>query len=436
MFSWISGCTPTACVSLPPETADTSFQETTRMATRLLAVLTLCWINGANAALHSLTFIHTGSSDIPNLPEYVEVGLVDDVPFLHYDSNRKRVEPRQDWMMRLTADDPSYLERETQRNLNNQKIMMNNIRAKGVNIIQRIISCEWNDETGEVKGHSRYAYDGEDFLSFNQKTLTWDAASPQAVSTKHMWDNDGYTKYMQHYLTQVCPEFLKTLLHYGKSYLLRTELPSVSLLQKTPSSPIVCHATGFYPPRAMMFWTKDGEELHKDVKIGEVLPNVDGTFQMMAELKLSDPSEAWERYTCVFQIGDVNHRTTKITKLDKEAILTNWEPEQAVTNAVSASALVVVAAAAAAVAAVAAVAAAAVTAAGGLVNCRTGGSSPEPSLDTSDGLLQPVGAPAEDPAPGGADQRRAGREGGPCDGEVAKSSDTPVEVQDEEEPAM
>ncbi|XP_053720376.1 major histocompatibility complex class I-related gene protein-like isoform X2 [Synchiropus splendidus] len=395
MFSWISACTPTACVSLPPETADTSFQERTQMATRLLAVLTLCWINGANAALHSLTLIHTGSSEIPNLPEYVEVGLVDDVPFHHYDSDRKRVEPRQDWMMQLIADDPEYLERNTQISLGNQEAAKVSMRVLneifnhtgGVHTYQWMYGCEWDNETGKLwRGYDQYGYDGEDFISFNLETLTWDAACPQAVSTKQAWDkNEGYNKYLQNYLTQLCPVYLKTFLHYGNSSLLRTELPSVSLLQKTPSSPIVCHATGFYPPTAMMFWTKDGEELHEDVEIGEVLPNPNGTLQMMAELKLSDPSEAWERYTCVFQIGDVN----RTTKLEKEAILTNWEPDRTVPNAVLVSVLVVVAVAVAAAAAAVAV-----------VKCRRGGSSPEPCVPLLFGLLRSVGDPPEDSAHG------------------------------------
>ncbi|KAM9817579.1 major histocompatibility complex class I-related gene protein-like [Neosynchiropus ocellatus] len=337
----------------PPGTADT------RMAARLFLVLALGWINGANAALHSLAFMRTTSSEVPNLPERVEVGSLDDVPFCRYDSNRRRVEPKQDWMTRVAADDPEYLERETQRNLNSQ--IINNdlllLSPSGVHIIQTLFSCQWDDVTGEVGGQMQHAYDGEDFLSFDLKTLTWTAASQQAVITKHKWDNDeGLIKYAQHYLTQECPEFLKKFLDYGKSSFLRTELPSLALLQKTPSSPIVCHATGFYPPRAMLFWTKDGEELHEDVEIGEVLPNLDGTFQMMAELKLSDPAEAWERYSCVFQIGDVN-RTTKVTTLEKDAILTNRKPDRTVPIAVSVAALVLLAAAAAV----------------GVVKCRRGG---------------------------------------------------------------
>ncbi|XP_053722006.1 major histocompatibility complex class I-related gene protein-like isoform X6 [Synchiropus splendidus] len=212
----------------------------------------------------------------------------------------------------------------------------------GVHTLQVMHGCEWDDETGEVRGYYQYAYDGEDFIALDLKTLTWIAAKPQAVITKLQWDNnESRNRYLQSSLSERCPELLKQFLHYGKSSLLKTELPSVSLLQKTPSSPIICLATGFYPPRAILFWTKDGEELLDDVNIGEVLPNPDGTYQMMAELKLSDPSEDWERFTCVFQLAGVKEDLP--TNLDKEAILTNRKLEdQTVLIAVSVAAVVVV----------------------------------------------------------------------------------------------
>ncbi|XP_068431086.1 major histocompatibility complex class I-related gene protein-like isoform X2 [Clinocottus analis] len=100
------------------------------------------------------------------------------------------------------------------------------------------------------------------------------------------------------------------------------ELPLVSLLQKSPSSPVCCHATGFYPDRASLFWRKDGEELHEDVDHGEILHNHDGTFQMSVDLKLSSvPAEDWRRYECVFQLSGVEKNI--VTRLDEAVIRTN-----------------------------------------------------------------------------------------------------------------
>ncbi|XP_053717425.1 class I histocompatibility antigen, F10 alpha chain-like [Synchiropus splendidus] len=301
---------------------------------RLLALLFLLEIHAAAAAFHSLRYLFTLSSGVPNFPEFMAVGLVDEVQILHYDSNSRRVEPKQDWMKQVIADDPSYLVRRREFCITLHQVLKDNIEVAksqfnqtgGVHTVQRMFGCEWDDETGEVRGYYQDAYDGEDFITFDLKTLTWIAPKPQAVITKHKWDSDeGFNKYWRSYLTQYCPEWLKKHLNYGKSRLLRTELPRVALLQKKPTSPIVCHATGFYPARAVLFWTKDGEELHEDVDMGEVLPNPDGTFQMRAELRLSDPSVDWGRYSCVFQLAGVKEDV--VTPLRKEDIWTNREPD-------------------------------------------------------------------------------------------------------------
>ncbi|KAM8876267.1 major histocompatibility complex class I-related gene protein-like isoform 4-T5 [Synchiropus picturatus] len=321
------------------------------MATRLFFILAILGLNTTNAGIHSLTYQATASSGVHRF-HFMEVGLVDGIEFTCYYSNSSGVKPKQDWMTRLTDDEPKYLETETLRCWKDQLLCQNLMRVVqqrfnptgGVHIVQVMHGCEWNDETNYSTGHYQYAYDGEDFLSFDLKNLTWVARTPQADSTKRMWDkNQIRTNYLRYYLKTQCRKHLKTLLQYGKSSLKPGRLPSVSLLQKSPSSPIVCLATGFYPPRAKLFWTKDGEELHRGVTIEEVLPNHDGTFQMRAQLKLSDPSEAWERFTCVFHLDGVEEAL--LTNLDKEAILTHRKLDQTIPIAVSVAAVVLLVAA-------------------------------------------------------------------------------------------
>uniref|UniRef100_A0A668AP38 Ig-like domain-containing protein n=1 Tax=Myripristis murdjan TaxID=586833 RepID=A0A668AP38_9TELE len=166
--------------------------------------------------------------------------------------------------------------------------------------------CEWDDETGDTNGFNQHGYDGEDWISFDLKTLTWIAPTPQALITKHKWEREtGETERWKNYLTQECIDWLKKYVNYGRSTLLRTELPSVSLLQKTPSSPVTCHASGFYPNKIMLFWRRDGEELHEDVDHGEILHNHDGTFQKSVDLDVSSvKAEDWGRYSCVFQLSE------------------------------------------------------------------------------------------------------------------------------------
>ncbi|XP_030268814.1 major histocompatibility complex class I-related gene protein-like [Sparus aurata] len=290
-------------------------------------------LHDAAAVTHSLKYFYTASSGVPNFPEFVSVGLVDELQIDHYDSNTRKDMPKQDWMNKVTQDRAGYWERETELRLGAQQVFKGNIeiakqrfnQTGGVHILQQMYGCEWDDETGEVNAFRQFGYDGEDFIALDLKTLTYIAPKQQAVITKHKWDHDkGHIGFIKQYYTHDCIDWVKKYVDYGRSVLLRTELPSVSLLQKTPSSPVSCLATGFYPHRASLVWRKDGEELHEEVDHGETLPNHDGTFQMSVDLDVSSVTpEDWKRYDCVFQLSGV--KEDRVITLDKAVIRTNEE---------------------------------------------------------------------------------------------------------------
>ncbi|KAM8766886.1 major histocompatibility complex class I-related gene protein-like [Acanthopagrus schlegelii] len=311
----------------------------------LLLLLLFCHFS--SPVLHSLKYFTTASTGIPNIPEVMVTAEVDELLLGYCDSN-KRMEVK-GIAKSFFAENPDQLEQYRQRCFHflpnffksyTHSLMRLYNQTGGVHVLQEVDGIEWDDETEEVKGFTQFGYDGEDFMKLDPNTFTWITQRLEAVTAEPIWDADkvmiGYYKTA---FTQIYPERLKQFVEYGWSVLLRTELPSVSLLQKTPSSPVSCLATGFYPHRASLVWRRDGEELHEEVDHGEILPNHDGTFQMSVDLKLSSVTpEDWTRYDCVFQLSGVKEEI--ITRLEKDRIRTNWVKPSNMTVLVTAAVVV------------------------------------------------------------------------------------------------
>ncbi|XP_054624447.1 class I histocompatibility antigen, F10 alpha chain-like isoform X3 [Dunckerocampus dactyliophorus] len=300
----------------------------------LLFFLLAVQIHSVAPVIHTLKCFYTASSEVTNFPDYVEVIYADEIEVYYYDSDSRTAERKQDWMNNITVDDPHFWQRHT----DNAFIREDRIKyyttfcmeifnqTEGVHILQVMPGCEWDDETDEVKGWLQTAYDGEDLMSLDVKTWTMIPARPQAVPIKRKWEEDRFLQnYGKFFYTVLCPYYLKNLAKYGRKVLMRTELPEVFLLQKTPSSPVSCFATGFYPDRAALFWRKDGEEVHEDVEHGEILPNHDGTFQLTVNLNVEVTADVEGKYECVFQLSGVEE--DMVTKLERRSILSNASHE-------------------------------------------------------------------------------------------------------------
>ncbi|XP_053190681.1 major histocompatibility complex class I-related gene protein-like [Scomber japonicus] len=197
---------------------------------RIFVFLVILALHSAAGVTHSLKYIFTASSQVPNFPEFVDVGLLDDVPISYYDSNTERKVPKQDWMKRVTEDYPQYWESGTDVLKGFQqsfKASIETIKQRfnqtgGVHIFQHMYGCEWDDETGEVNGFYQHGYNGEDFISFDLRTETWIAPKQQAFDTKMKWDNNkAWIAQTKNYLSQICPDWLKKYLNYGRSSLMR-----------------------------------------------------------------------------------------------------------------------------------------------------------------------------------------------------------------------
>ncbi|KAK0154923.1 Major histocompatibility complex class I-related gene protein [Merluccius polli] len=292
----------------------------------LIGLLLLAGCHGVSSVIYSLKYFITEASGVSNIPEFVGVAMLNELQMGCYDSNSQKMVLNHSWMDQCARDYPDVLKDITLRAQGYYQGMKADIerlkkrfkQTGDVHTYQFMSGCEWDDEDNATDGYGRYGYDGEDHLALDMKTWTW-TVLPQQVKLD---EGSAARGFLKNYYNKVCISWLKMFLTYGRSTLQRTERPEVSLLQRSPSSPVVCHATGFYPERVVVFWRRDGEELYEHVDHGEVLPNPDGTFQVSVDLNLTlVPQEDWRRYECVVQLKGIEDISIL---LDPALVRTNW----------------------------------------------------------------------------------------------------------------
>ncbi|KAK0154919.1 Major histocompatibility complex class I-related gene protein [Merluccius polli] len=285
----------------------------------LIGLLLLAGCHGVSSEIYSLKYTLTASSGVSNFPEFVAVGMLNELQMGCYDTNSQKIELNHSWMDQWARDYPDVLKEITSRAQGYYREMKADIeplkkhfkQTGGVHTYQCMYFCEWDDEDNATDGYEQYGYDGEDL-----DMKTWIRIFLPQVE----WDEAD--RAFGGYFTGECVYWLKKYLAYGKSTLQRTERPEVSLLQRSPSSPVVCHSTGFYPDKVVVFWRRDGEELYEHVDHGDVLPNPDGTFQVSVDLDLASvPREDWRRYECVIQLKGIEDI---FILLDPALVRTNW----------------------------------------------------------------------------------------------------------------
>ncbi|KAK1155041.1 class I histocompatibility antigen, F10 alpha chain-like [Acipenser oxyrinchus oxyrinchus] len=270
----------------------------------------LCCVHVASGAgSHSLRYFYTGTSGMTEFPEFVMVGMVDDVQIDYYDSKSKQNVPKQQWMK--DNMEQAYWERETQICRGAEQIFKRNIgiamqrfnQTGGVHTWQQIYGCELDDD-GIKWAFDQYGYDGKDYIIFDKDTLTYVAPVQQAVPSKHKWDGNSFMNHQwKAYLEGRCIEWLQKYVQYGRETLERRVPPAVTLLQRkargSADTEVLCHVTGFFPRAVEVTWVRDGQDqLKEGVQSGEVLPNHDGTYQLRKILTLSPEEQRRHSYSC------------------------------------------------------------------------------------------------------------------------------------------
>ncbi|XP_049326226.1 major histocompatibility complex class I-related gene protein-like [Astyanax mexicanus] len=254
-----------------------------------------------SAATHSLRYISTAVTWGTPFPEYTVLGLLDGWPFELYDSNIRKVTPKTEWIQRNAGADfwsresDAFKDEQEWSLANMAKTMMRHNTTNGIHTWQWAYGCDL-DDNGTTTGYSGFAYDGQDYIRLDLKTGTFTAYINSFLLN---WSEE-VAAHCKLYLQTECVEDLKSLVRYSQDTLKKGR-PEVSVFQKDYSSPVVCHATGFFPKAVMISWQKNGEDLNEDVELRQTLPNQDGTFQKRSILTVSPEELKNNNYTCVVQ---------------------------------------------------------------------------------------------------------------------------------------
>nr|XP_023010230.2 H-2 class I histocompatibility antigen, Q10 alpha chain [Maylandia zebra] len=253
-----------------------------------------------NSETHSLHYIYTALSkpvSLPGIHEFTAMGLLDGRMIDYFDSENQVKVPRQEWMReRLPAD---YWDRGTQSRKSKQQwfkvninILMERMRQNDsdLHVLQWMHGCEGETQPDGtlrfVRGVDMYAYDGDDFLSFDDKYGVWVTAIQEAELTKRKWDSVQVLKeYTKGYLENECIDWLSKFLNYEQQQLKQKSPPEVFVFAKKAKVEtnliLTCLATGFYPKDIIVRIRRNGRVLTADdgLTSSGVLPNDDETFQ-------------------------------------------------------------------------------------------------------------------------------------------------------------
>ncbi|XP_037982325.1 class I histocompatibility antigen, F10 alpha chain-like [Motacilla alba alba] len=260
---------------------------------------------GATKVLHSLHYLYMAVSEpSPGVPQYMDIGFVDGIPFARYDSERGRVEPLTQWIK--DGVEPGYWEEETQTSVRNQHVYASDLQtlrerynqSRGLHTLLRVYGCDLLSD-GSVRGSQQDGYDGRDFISFDLGSGRFVPADSAAEITRRRWEQEtNEVEDLTNYLKHVCPEWLRKYVGYGQKELERKEPPDVHVSGREEHGALIlsCHAYGFYPSTITVSWMKGGDTLDQETQWGGIVPNSDGTFHTWARIEAL-PEER-EQYRC------------------------------------------------------------------------------------------------------------------------------------------
>ncbi|XP_067387021.1 major histocompatibility complex class I-related gene protein-like, partial [Emydura macquarii macquarii] len=267
---------------------------------------------------YNLAVLVTGVINEDGTHHYFMIAQLDDVKIAYYSSNTREVRPTQQWAAQAVG--AQYIKEKTWEfwgheegsNVETRRWMQLYNHTGGIHSSQIHVSCALSGQA-PVDARYQYAYDGRDFISFDNQTGTWVAAVQTAFATKQRWEKDKiWIQFVRQYLQHECLWTLRNLVQEGRTVLEQQVPPVVSVSRRdTPSGFVTlsCRVSGFHPRPIHVSWVRDGEDILVETDSSGILPNADGTYYTQSSLEISPQQEDRHRYACRVEHSSLSEPT-------------------------------------------------------------------------------------------------------------------------------
>ncbi|XP_072287532.1 class I histocompatibility antigen, F10 alpha chain-like [Pyxicephalus adspersus] len=295
------------------------------MELRLVLIISMAVI-GAHCDGHSLQYFYTGvSSKGSDLPEFSIVGYVDGHEFINYNSESHLARPKTQWMEKNAG--PEYWETQSLTAKGTEPVFKHNVKTAmsrfnqtgGIHIVQEMYGCELRDD-GTTAGYMQYGYDGRDFMYLDTQRGIYIPTMHEAQITTQKWNSpeERVGERYKNYLENICIEWLKKYIEYGREDLERRVRPEMKAWKRPESdgtTRLHCLVYGFHPRAVDVKWMRNGVDHIPSDEMSPILPHPDGTYQIRVSVEVPKGEE--ESFSC-----HVLH-----SSLGEDPVRVNWDPD-------------------------------------------------------------------------------------------------------------
>ncbi|XP_036423930.1 major histocompatibility complex class I-related gene protein-like [Colossoma macropomum] len=264
-----------------------------------------------SAGSHSLAMVITYIKGETPFPELSLTLMLDDLTIGYFDSKMKTLFPR--GLVKEQEDDgvidPDHVKTISSfllADLNRRHLFISNELnyTESIQVQQKLVACELldNDQPGPLITKNAIRGTTRDEMSFHEHKLTYkNVFNYTAERLKPLLELTRWRH--EHIYYPVCIKTLREYLKKRMNQVKRKVKPRVRLIQKRHSvsgwDGVTCLATGFYPRHINLTILRDGQPVPDHlITGGDLLPNVDGTYQMKKNLELSEEELKKHSYTC------------------------------------------------------------------------------------------------------------------------------------------